>query len=920
MKSHYVTGGTMLVSDASYVVRDADYLLRDRLVKGDFCYVLTPRQMGKSSLMVQTAHALRDQGVASVTLDLSKHGFTLDASQWYDGLLEMIGYGLGFQEDIDKLITESAGISPLQRWQKAIRNVVLERISGSVVLFLDEIDIIRRFNFETDEFFAAVRSFYNQRAEDPAFRRLTFCLIGVATPGDLIQDPTLTPFNIGTRVDLLDFTRQEASQLRLWLGKGDSLNSTLMDRIYYWTNGHPYLTQRLCKAVAEDASIVSPRGVDQCCRNMFFASRVATVDDNLAFVRNWMIPEDDEQRTQLLIRYQKVLAGKRVVDSEADPNVARLKLCGAARNVNGRLATRNRIYSTAFGLAWIKDNMPGQEMIRQRRAYIAGVLRVLVPALIALIIIGALAVGAIHSAKRATIAEGRSNRLLYDMDMYQAGESWDNGAAALTKQLLDYHTRAPHDFAWRYLNTERNTDLHRIGSKSVVFHVAYSPDGSLLAAAYLDGSVRIWDAKSFRPVRTLLPTGAVLWIAFSKDGRFLATASSNTNVIVWNVQSGSKIMQFNTGRRDAQSAATCVAFSPLNTDIVAAGDATGTVWVCDIGHKSVRAVGTSKDFRIHGLAFSPDGRCLAVTGAEAIDRGVLEIWNAQNWTKSARMLPPSGLNSPAYSPDGTLIAITQWDGVVSLWDARKLKPVHAFLPLRDMADGVVFSHDGKLLAAASWDNTIRVWRVKNYSLEEEIKGCTDRTTSVAFSTDDRTLASGDASGDVKLWTIADRRRNPSIAFNDHVYSIALSPTEPLLAVASSRRITFWNTRTQQIVGKTIYPEQGTNKGIVFSRDGTYLFSAGAAHGLRGWNVKMRSAMLTSYPCNRAAITATLALSLDGMLLAATTYSFNPAGSGSVVIWDAASGMKINEIRTSSAPDCSGTLSRRKQNHHGRPQL
>ena len=164
MKSYYVAGGTMLVSDASYVVRDADYLLRDRLVDGDFCYVLTPRQMGKSSLMVQTAHALRDQGVASVTLDLSKHGFTLDAGQWYDGLLEMIGYGLGLEDEIETLISDNADRSPLQRWQKAIRNVVLERISGSVVLFLDEIDITRRFNFETDEFFAAIRACYGASA------------------------------------------------------------------------------------------------------------------------------------------------------------------------------------------------------------------------------------------------------------------------------------------------------------------------------------------------------------------------------------------------------------------------------------------------------------------------------------------------------------------------------------------------------------------------------------------------------------------------------------------------------------------------------------------------------------------------------------------------------------------------------------
>src|SRR5713101_5428008 len=80
-----------------------------------------------------------------------------------------------------------------------------------VVIFLDEIDAVRNLPFSTDEFFAGVRECYNRRSEDPEFNRLTFCLLGVATPSDLIQDTRLTPFNIGQRIELNDFTSQEAA-------------------------------------------------------------------------------------------------------------------------------------------------------------------------------------------------------------------------------------------------------------------------------------------------------------------------------------------------------------------------------------------------------------------------------------------------------------------------------------------------------------------------------------------------------------------------------------------------------------------------------------------------------------------------------------------------------------------------------------
>src|SRR3954453_355118 len=89
--SFYVTGGTLRQDAPSYVERQADKELYESLTRGDFSYVLTSRQMGKSSLMIRTAGRLREAGIAVVVLDLTAIGQNLSVEQWYGGLLRHVG-------------------------------------------------------------------------------------------------------------------------------------------------------------------------------------------------------------------------------------------------------------------------------------------------------------------------------------------------------------------------------------------------------------------------------------------------------------------------------------------------------------------------------------------------------------------------------------------------------------------------------------------------------------------------------------------------------------------------------------------------------------------------------------------------------------------------------------------------------------
>src|SRR5262245_16731858 len=254
----YVIGGTLRHDARSYVERRADKELYDGLVRGEFCYVLTSRQMGKSSLMVRTAKKLREHGINVLLLDLTAIGQNLTPEQWYDGLLLRMGSQLRLEDELEDFWQEKSQFGPCQRLFTAIREVALTKKAEPLVVFVDELDTVRSLPFATDEFFAAIRECYNRRVEDSALNRLTFCLLGVATPTDLIKEVHSSPFNIGRRIELDDFTEAEA--LPLAFGLQHEATPTprltqearmLLKRILFWTSGHPYLTQRLCQAVAQ---------------------------------------------------------------------------------------------------------------------------------------------------------------------------------------------------------------------------------------------------------------------------------------------------------------------------------------------------------------------------------------------------------------------------------------------------------------------------------------------------------------------------------------------------------------------------------------------------------------------------------------------------------------------------------------------
>src|SRR5262245_18955741 len=546
-RSFYVTGGTLSRDAQCYVERQADRTLYEELLQGKFCYVLTSRQMGKSSLMVGTAARLREAGAGVAGLDLTAIGQNLNAEQWYDGLLGRIGQQLQLEDEIEEFWLNHPRLGSLQRWMSAITELVLPRYPGQLVIFVDEIDTVRSLPFSTDEFFAGIRDFYNRRTEEPELDRLTFCLLGVATPSDMIRDTRTTPFNIGRRIELNDFTEAEAASLAQGLQQPPEVGTKLLERALYWTGGHPYLTQRLCQAVAEEARADTPEEVDRLCQELFLSHQAQERDDNLLFVRERML-RGEFDLAGLLSLYAQVRRGKRVRDDVINPLISILRLSGAALMTGGYLRVRNRIYERVFDREWVKTNMPDAEQRRQRAAYRRGLLRATAVGTLILILLSSLSIYAFRQRDRAVWQEQSNRRLLYAAHMNLAQQAWEDADVGRVEELLKSHRPQSggedlRGFEWYYLWRLSHRFLSILRLNGTVLSVAFSPDWNRLATGNDDHTVKLWDAATGQELLTLKGhSDGVYSMAFSPDGKRLATGSWDRTVKLWDAATGQELL------------------------------------------------------------------------------------------------------------------------------------------------------------------------------------------------------------------------------------------------------------------------------------------------------------------------------------------------------------------------------------------
>jgi len=230
-----------------YVNRKADEQLKsivDEMQRPG--YVLVARQMGKTNLLFNAKRTLENENRLFVYVDLSNV-----YAQEHDCYRNIIDCVIEPNEELFEPIQSEIQrlrenkLPPHKEYSKSLR-LVLKQFMGDLVIILDEIDALRSTDY-SDNIFAQIRSTYFSRTNFPVLERLTYILSGVIEPTDLIKDRNKSPFNIGEKIYLNDFSKGEYHNFI----KKSALRAddTVIYEIYEWTRGNPRLTFDVCSAV-----------------------------------------------------------------------------------------------------------------------------------------------------------------------------------------------------------------------------------------------------------------------------------------------------------------------------------------------------------------------------------------------------------------------------------------------------------------------------------------------------------------------------------------------------------------------------------------------------------------------------------------------------------------------------------------------
>jgi hypothetical protein len=378
VNSYYrMEAGGIPLTELTYVEREADNKLRQfaqlERVSSRMCFILAPRQTGKTSLMIRTIGQLSNDEFFCVQLDFQEFSSSANSDETlYYSLLNQICRQISDVDSANNWVArlnaiwnETPDLAPKLRFKNfLVEQLLNKRTNKKLIIFIDEIQNLIGCK-QQNSFIGFIKSL-SQSDRPAALQRLAVVLLGVARPSDLVTDYKVA-LNLGDRIELGSL--KESNCQPLWQGLEHVTNEP--EKVLYcildWTGGQPFLTQALCHLVALEPKMQDSFDIKAYLEKLVMNKVIKDWRkqdrlyrlSHLEEIENWFIRVDSTQKAEKLsaLRLYKQIINQDLIKFEQNNSEHwDLLISGlVVRDSNDVLRVANRIYEQIFTLNWVKE-------------------------------------------------------------------------------------------------------------------------------------------------------------------------------------------------------------------------------------------------------------------------------------------------------------------------------------------------------------------------------------------------------------------------------------------------------------------------------------------------------------------------------------------------------------------------------------